>query len=163
MTTVTRQPVHQQRADTLADLALLAGHHGLPLPKQVTFLEETHRDYRDLDLQLDDDRQGSVRGWAQVLGLGGLVAKDRPASRSTLAYTSVIAEARDNGTPLWLRFDHIKVWSACRAECPSEYSREIDNGDPAASVPAGVLGVAVGDSGPDRHTDTPTQPRGRLT
>lgn len=39
------------------------------------------------------------------------------------------------------------------AELRSAYGREVDNGDPAATVPAGLVGVAPSDSGPDRHTD----------
>lgn len=155
METVTDQNVHRQRAAAFTTLAQLADQHGLPLPLSVSFLGENSPYARDIHIRLDDNRRGSVEGWAKVLGLSEIQSANIPDDKPGDGFVQVKAQSRRRGQ-VWLEFDAVEVWSACdrgKATQPSEYSREIDNGDPDAPIPPGVVGEPLGDSGPDRHTD----------
>lgn len=157
MTTVTDQTVHRQRAAALTTLAQLADHHSLPMPLSMSFLGENYPT-RLLEIRLDNDRPGSVRDWAKVLGLGAPMSTDH-AGKNHAPFTSVKAKAwaRDGG-PLWLGFDTVEVWTACRAnaaENGDDYSREPDNADDPQPVPSGVDGGSIG-SGPGRTAPAET-------
>lgn len=156
MTTVTDQTVHRQRAAALTTLAQLAHQHDLPMPMTVNFFDETY-DRRKIELRLDADRPGSVSDWAKVIGLGEPTSTHIGRGEHSEPFTAVVAKMWSyGGPPLWLGFDSVEVWSACRAETTQaengdDYSREPDNADNPQPVPSGVDGGPIG-SGPGRTT-----------
>jgi hypothetical protein len=109
-TTMDHSEVDERRREALARICAESAQLRLPMPMTIDFSDEAN--YPGIALRLDEGQRDGVHVWAGHLGIP---VEDETLFDGEQPWVRVKASTWNHDGPIWLDFQHVKVWCSCPA------------------------------------------------